>query len=49
MYYKDNIITAKRMYAPLRDAARILGPDWLHHNTKYSLNDDYYTEYVYLW
>ncbi len=42
MYYKDNIITTKRMYAPLRDAARTLGPDWLHHNTKYTLNDDYY-------
>tara|TARA_R110002050_G_scaffold278668_1_gene424858 strand:- start:52 stop:2445 length:2394 start_codon:yes stop_codon:yes gene_type:complete len=42
MDYKHTPITGGQMYKPLRDAALSVGSKWLHHNTKYTLNDDYF-------
>jgi len=39
-HYREVWITSKHMQPSIRSAALSLGSKWLHHNTKYTLNDD---------
>ena len=42
MDYKYTPICSSMVHKPLQQAALLVGPKWLHHNTKYTLNDDYF-------
>ncbi len=42
MHFKRHIICSPKMFASLRDSALAIGPAWLHHKSKYTLNDVYY-------
>ena len=42
MSYKHTPICSNQVHKPLQVTANLLGPKWLHHDTKYTLNDDYF-------
>lgn len=42
MSYKHTPICGSSVYKPLQVAANLVGPKWLHHDTKYTMNDDYF-------
>jgi len=42
MSYKHTPICSKLVPKPLQVTANLIGPKWLHHDTKYTLNDEYF-------